>query len=153
MSFQLVPQPKPRPKILDKRDEQRELDAYQRRVNAAVDARDQKRCRCCGRRGNPYALTALGKIHRAHIKDASLGGAYEDWNLLSLCWLCHALVHRKLLWILGTDANQRIGFEIAGAIVADIFGTNVLPGACPDREVGGGTRGKADADREGYRGD
>jgi hypothetical protein len=36
-------------------------------------------------------------------------------------------LHAKRLWILDTDANQRIGFEIAGAIVADIFGTNALP--------------------------
>jgi hypothetical protein len=119
--------PKPRPRILDKRDLQRQLDAHKRRVNAAVDARDQKRCRCCGRRGNPYALTALGKIHRAHIQDASLVGPYEPWNLISLCWICHAYLHAKRLWILDTDANQRIGFEIAGANVADIFGTNALP--------------------------
>lgn len=122
------PQPKPRPRVLEKRDDKRERDAHERRVNAAVDARDGKRCRCCGRRGDPTATTTLGRIHRAHIRDASVGGPYESWNLVSLCWLCHALEHAKKLWILGTNADRRIEFEIHEAAVVEVFGSRLLPG-------------------------
>lgn len=105
-----------------------------RAVNAQVDARDGKRCRCCGRRGDPNATTTLGRIHRAHIRDASRGGPYEAWNLCSLCWLCHALEHAKQLWFVGVDASDRradgqfeLAFELHEAAVVEIFGTRALP--------------------------
>jgi len=122
-----APQPKPRPRIFDAREDQREADRQKRAVYAEVDARDQKRCQCCGRRGNPEALTTLGKIHRAHIRDASRGGALTAGNLVSLCAWCHSLVHAKQLWIVGTDANAGVTFEIHEAAVVEIFGVKQLP--------------------------
>jgi hypothetical protein len=119
--------PKPRPRVLDKRDEKRERDANERRVFAEVDARDQRRCRCCGRQGDPNATTLLGRIHRHHIRYRSKGGFDEPRNLLSLCAVCHALEHAGQLAIIGTDANERIGFEIHEAAVVEVFGRKVLP--------------------------
>lgn len=120
--------PKPRPRALDKQARQRDREAHVRQVNAAVDMRDGKRCRCCGRRGDPNATTTLGRIHRAHIQDASCSGAYELSNLCSLCWICHALEHAKQLWFAGEDANDlAMPFEIHEAAVVEIFGARPLP--------------------------
>lgn len=127
MSLPFHPQPKPLPRVLGKRDDKRERESHERKVNAEVDARDQKRCRCCRRKGNPNALTALGRIHRAHIRDASRGGPYESFNLASLCWMCHALEHAKQLHFLGHDANARLEFDIHEAAVVEVFGTRELP--------------------------
>lgn len=123
----LPPIEKPRPRVLDRIEEDRDIERQKRAAYAEVDARDQKRCRCCGRKGNPYALTALGKIHRAHIRDASRGGPMEAWNLVSLCWICHAIEHAKQLFIIGTNANKLIRFEIKEAAVVEAFGTRELP--------------------------
>lgn len=120
--------PKPRPRIFDQIADERESERLKREVYAEVDARDQKRCRCCGRKGNPYAITAIGRIHRAHIRDASRGGEMAAWNLCSLCWICHALEHAKQIFFIGTDARSpRLGFEIHEAAVLDVFGTKPLP--------------------------
>lgn len=128
MAFHLCPQPKPTPRVIVKHKAQKTDDAHERAVKAEVDRRDGKRCRCCTRRGNPEALTTIGKIHRAHIQDASRSGPYEAWNLCSLCWICHSLEHAKQLWFVGTDANElTLGFEIHEAAVVEVFGTSTLP--------------------------
>lgn len=118
---------KPRPRILNKRDDAREAEREKRAVYAEIDARDQKRCRVCGRKGNPYATTALGKIHRAHIQDASRGGPLSAANLFSACWICHAFIHAKQLFVIGTNADKRLTFEIDERAVLDVFGTKELP--------------------------
>ena len=118
---------KPRPEILDKRDSQRDAERHERAVYAEVDARDLKRCRICMRRGNPYAVDALGRIHRCHIKDASRGGEFAARNIFSGCWICHSLIHAKQVFVLGTNANARLEFEIEEAAVIDVFGTRPVP--------------------------
>lgn len=124
----MPPLEKPRPRVLDKRDDKRDTDRIKREVYADVDERDGRRCRCCGRKGNPDALTALGKIHRAHIQDASKLGEMSAKNLCSLCWICHALEHAKQLHFIGTNANRpSLGFEIDEAAVVEVFGTRTLP--------------------------
>lgn len=123
--------PKDTPSIIDKINDGREAKRVKREVYKAVDERDERTCRCCGRRGNPNAKTALGRIHRAHIQDASLLGPMATANILSLCWVCHVLEHAKQLFIIGTDADtrgaDRITFEILEAAVVHVFGTRVLP--------------------------
>lgn len=119
--------PKPRPRIFDKIQQEREAERIKREVYAEVDARDGKQCRCCGRRGNPYATTALERIHRAHIVDASRGGEITADNLVSLCALCHALEHAKQLYFVGSHAGPRLRFEIDEAAVVEVFGNRPLP--------------------------
>lgn len=121
------PIPKPRPRVLDKRDDSREADRLKRAVYAEIDARDQKRCRVCGRRGNPYATEALGRIHRCHIKNASAGGEMSSRNLFSGCWICHALIHAKQLFVIGRNAWKDLRFEIDERAVLDVFGARELP--------------------------
>lgn len=111
-------------RIAAKRQRTRDEDAHERKVNAEVDARDKGRCRCCGRRGNP---DALGRLHRAHIIDASLGGPYTPENLCTLCSDCHAAEHAKQLHFVGTNANERIEFEVEEAAVVAIFSYRTLP--------------------------
>lgn len=117
---------KPLPKAIEK-ERAAKVDArVKREVDAEVDARDGKRCRCCGRRGNPNAMTTLGKIHRAHIKDASLIGAYIPKNLCSLCWICHALEHAKALFFKGKNANRfPMKFEVKESVVGEVFGRDI----------------------------
>lgn len=114
----LNPQPRSRPRIFDKRDEKREAEQIRRAVYAAVDARDQRRCRCCGRRE---------KLHHHHLTFRSKGGQDTTQNLVTLDALCHALLHARQLWILGKDADTRLSFHIDEAAVVDLFGTRQVP--------------------------
>jgi 5-methylcytosine-specific restriction endonuclease McrA len=103
--------PKPRPKVLDKRDEKRDRDANERRVNAEVDARDKYRCRACGKPADPKSTDPLRRGHRHHLKFRSRGGQDSTANMLLLCAEDHALVHAYRLFIIGTDANEQLRFE------------------------------------------
>jgi hypothetical protein len=111
-------QPKGRPSIFDKRDVKRDREAVRRSVYAAVDARDERACRCCGRRE---------KLHHHHLTYRSKGGGDETSNVLLLCQFCHALLHARQLWILGKNADRRLTFEITEAAVVDLFGVKELP--------------------------
>lgn len=116
MSFLL---PKPRPQIFDKRDQKREQEQQRRSVYAQVDARDGRACRCCGRRE---------KLHHHHLTFRSRGGGDETSNVALLCQFCHALLHARQLWIIGTNADSaRLSFEIHEAAVVDLFGAKELP--------------------------
>ncbi len=53
----------------------------QRKVRAAVIARDGHRCRSCARPG-PL------EVHH-HLESFARGGAYVPENLLALCHACH----------------------------------------------------------------
>ena len=114
----ITPQPKGRPAIFDKRDVKRDRESIRRSVYAAVDARDERQCRCCGRRE---------KLHHHHLTFRSKGGGDCVENVLLLCVLCHALLHARQLWIFGKDACRRISFEIHEAAVVDLFGTKPVP--------------------------
>lgn len=109
--------PKPRAAFFDKRDAARDKERAKRSAYAAVDARDQHRCRCCGKRAT----------HKHHIRFRSKGGEDASANLVSLDAGCHALIHARQLWIVGSNADKRLVFEIHEAAVVDVFGTKSLP--------------------------
>jgi hypothetical protein len=45
-----------------------------------------------------------------------------------LCAYCHALIHARQLWIIGTNADSaKLSFEIHEAAVIDLFGSKTLP--------------------------
>jgi hypothetical protein len=114
--------PKPRPAIFDKRDRLRERERVQQSVSAAVNERDGYACRCCGRqKGRGITL------HRHHLTYRSRGGPDSTENECLVCALCHALIHARQLWVLGTDADTVLRFEIDEAAVVEIFGTRELP--------------------------
>ncbi len=118
----IVPQPKTRPAIFDKRDLQRERERIAQAVRAAVDERDGHACRCCGRqKGRGIAM------HRHHLTFRSRGGQDTTQNECLVCALCHALIHARQLHIFGKDADKRLTFEIHEAAVVDIFGSRELP--------------------------
>lgn len=54
-------------------------------MRATVIERDRSRCRRCAR--------GTG-LHVHHIVLRSHGGPSEEWNLITLCFACHELVHR-----------------------------------------------------------
>jgi hypothetical protein len=111
-------QPKGRPAIFDKRDLSREKDQRRRSVYLAVDRRDERACRCCGRRE---------KLHHHHLIFRSRQGEDAPENILLLCAFCHALLHARQLWILGKNADRRLTFEVHEAAVVDLFGTKPVP--------------------------
>ena len=127
MALPFYPQAKPRHRHLDTIDDARTVAKHKREVYAEVDERDGRRCRCCGRKGNPHAVGVLGKIHRCHIHDAGTLGPMSARNLCSLCSTCAALETAKQLFFVGTNANRPMKFEVMDAAVEEIFGDRELP--------------------------
>jgi hypothetical protein len=111
-------QPRPRPAVFDKRDERRDRERIRRSVYAAVSARDEHRCRCCGRKES---------LHHHHLVFRSKQGGDTTENVLLLCVLCHALLHARQLWILGKNADKRLTFELHERAVVDLFGVRPVP--------------------------
>lgn len=118
MAFPLVPQPRPRARIFTKRDAKRERTNTQRAVWLAVSIRDRHRCRCCGRSDG---------LHHHHIQYRSRGGGDTTENTVLTCAFCHALIHTRQLWIVGTNADRQLRFELHERAVVDLFGTKELP--------------------------
>src|SRR4051812_15155013 len=81
--------PKGKPHAISAEEQARAAARHQRQVYKHVDVRDGKQCTCCGRAGNPYAKTTLGKLHHEHMQELSLGGATSKENVTLLCWICH----------------------------------------------------------------
>lgn len=127
--------PKPRPRVLTQRDRQREHEAHARELAKQVALRDGSRCRCCGREGRYDGTVAARALHKHHLVYRSRGGQESRRNLISLCAVCHALIHARQLWPLDTDADRLVRFEIHEAAVVDVFGTRPLPAHV--RMVGG----------------
>lgn len=111
-------QPRPRPRVLDKRDDKREIAATEQRVRHAVQVRDEHACRCCGRKES---------LHLHHLTYRSRGGKWTTENIVLLCVFCHALLHARQLWILGKNADKRLTFELHEAAVVDLFGNKTVP--------------------------
>ena len=95
------PQPKPASRVLVKRAKKAEAESNWRKVVKAVNARDGYKCRVCGKRCNPEAVTLLEKGHHHHIVYRSAGGEDTTANLVTLCVLCHDAEHRHELKIEG----------------------------------------------------
>jgi 5-methylcytosine-specific restriction endonuclease McrA len=89
--------PKPRAKALDADDQAKADRQHDITVYHDVDVRDKRQCTCCGRRGNPYATTTLGKLHHDHLQGGSGQRITETWNVALLCWICHEYKTANLL--------------------------------------------------------
>lgn len=89
--------------------EQKALNAKRwRAVCKAVDARDKRTCRCCGKATDPNVMGLL-RGHRHHIVYRSAGGQDDSANIVTLCARCHADVHINRMRIEG-NANESLVF-------------------------------------------
>lgn len=111
-------QPRPRPRVFDKRESARDKLTKLRSVYAIVSERDKRQCRCCGRKDG---------LHHHHVVWRSMGGKDTRENLVLLCAGCHGLVHARQIGIEGSNADERLIFEIHEAAVKDVFGNKVVP--------------------------
>lgn len=66
-----------------------------------VDKRDRGRCRVCGRRCDPKALSMTDRAERHHIVYRSAGGEDYSHNVVTLCAFCHADQHAGRLDVRG----------------------------------------------------
>ncbi len=67
-----------------------------RRVCAAVDRRDGRVCRVCGR-----AMVDAEPLHHHHIQPRSLGGLHRTENLIVVDGVCHSSIHDKRVTVTG----------------------------------------------------
>ena len=74
-------------------------------VYAAVDRRDQGRCRVCHRRCQ-LGSTFADRAERHHVRPKSLGGPDATWNLATVCVDCHEARHKKGTLRISGDADE-----------------------------------------------
>jgi 5-methylcytosine-specific restriction endonuclease McrA len=103
--FPLVPQPKTKPKLLEKRAVKADEGKAWRKARIVVLDRDKHVCRACG---SKHGLD----VH--HVVMRSLGGSDEPENLIALCRECHQSVHGHVLKLRPLYANnpqKNVDFE------------------------------------------
>jgi hypothetical protein len=126
-----VPKPSKFDRVAQKRRDKLDEDAAWVALCKAVDLRDKRECRCCGRSGKvDGAASVLERLHRHHIQYRSASGEDTLENVLILCSFCHLAEHAGQLTLIGTNANEVIDFEIVEAAVVHIFGRQELPKHC-----------------------
>ena len=91
--------PKPKPRIVVKRERRATLAQAMQAVRAAVWRRDQGRCRACARRAH--------QLYRVQFR--SQNGRWTTANCIALCRACHQDVHARILRIMGSNADDRAG--------------------------------------------
>jgi hypothetical protein len=111
-------------------------------LRQSILARDDYSCLHCGARGVEL------QVH--HITLESKGGKHEPANLMSLCRLCHELVHEGYLIITGTAPHglvftDRMGRSVAPSASA---GTSIPPHAAAEGSESG-PRGPLSEDTKG----
>ena len=88
------PQPKPAPRLLERRQRAADKGLHWREVQAVVRAHEHGRCVVCGKPGH--------EVH--HVVYRSHGGRDVPDNLALLCVRCHEDAHAKLITL--TRARQ-----------------------------------------------
>lgn len=86
------PVPKGTPRVVDRIAQKAALALQERICRKAVKARDQGKCRVCGRPAT--------ELH--HLQKRSQGGKWTEANIVSLCQTCHRFEHAALLRISGS---------------------------------------------------
>jgi 5-methylcytosine-specific restriction endonuclease McrA len=94
----------------DKAKEERDELAHEREVYKAVDLRDRKRCRACGRKSNPNGVGLLDRAHHHHVIYRSAGGPTETWNVALICASCHDEEHVKRTLQIEGNADEGLTF-------------------------------------------
>jgi hypothetical protein len=107
------------PRVLADKADERQSKAERAVVRKQVNERDERQCRCCGSRCN---------LHQHHMTYRSRGGADTTANLLTLCAVCHGLEHvSRQLFVIGTNADVKVRFEILEPVVAEVFKGRPVP--------------------------
>lgn len=76
-------------------------------AHKAVDARDDGRCRVCGRRCSPKALALVDRAERHHMLRRRYEGAHVSANLVTLCQSCHQQIHSEGVLCVSGNADLR----------------------------------------------
>ena len=106
--------PKGQSRFASKKARKDAEEAHRRKVYAAVDKRDGRACRLCGRKTNPEATGLLDRGHRHHLQYRSKGGMDTTDNLITLCAACHAGVHDGRIRMDGdADVHRGVSVEVA----------------------------------------
>lgn len=92
------------------RERQAAEDHQWRECCKAVDHRDKRTCRACGRKSNPEAIGLTKRGHRHHLVLRSAGGEDVPSNVVTLCFSCHDDVHVKRTLQVEGDANEALAF-------------------------------------------
>lgn len=108
-------------RTFDQQTEVRAAKAHELEVYRHVDERDGRKCTCCGRRGNPYAKTLLGKLHHDHIKERSLLGPTEAWNIALLCSQCHEFKRLQEITPHGDPEKGTLRYTVTAKAAKVIF--------------------------------
>ena len=111
----LLPPGSPLPKTVggktraqEKRERDTADDRQQREVYRLVDARDEGRCRVCGRRVTPFAVDSRERAEHNHIILRSRGGEDSTANVHLICASrCHDDIHRRGILRVSGDADAR----------------------------------------------
>lgn len=92
-------------------DEKSARMAQERRTlqeaHKVVDARDGGRCRVCGRRCSPRALSLVDRAERHHMVSRRYDNTHTSANLLTLCKGCHDQIHVLGVLHVSGDADLR----------------------------------------------
>ena len=86
-----APQPKPRPRILDRVAYKLERDRRAAAFKAAVWKRDESRCRACGKRVRRTLelVPDQGQVHHRRGRNVAPEDRYNVDRALLLCATCH----------------------------------------------------------------
>jgi hypothetical protein len=99
----------------------------EQQVYHQVDVRDERRCRCCSRRGSPRATSLLQKLHHDHILERSLGGATTTANVCLLCARCHEFKTSHVIEPEGNPDTGTLTFTMPRAVAHEIFKGRRIP--------------------------
>lgn len=113
--------PKKRAKALEDEAQARTDRQHQIVVYHDVDVRDRRQCTCCGRRGNPYAMTTLGKLHHDHLQGGSGRRMTQSSNVVLLCWICHEFKTANQITPHGNPDKGTLRYDVEASAAKVIF--------------------------------
>lgn len=117
MTFPLVPQPRPAPRVIARLAKRRRVTRMDRIEKEAVRTRDRECCRVCGR--------ASREVHERLFK--SLGGVACAANSLVLCRKCHQYAQGHAIQVRGVRCDLVLSFAMSQAVAHDVFRGRAVP--------------------------
>ena len=117
---------KPEPRARTRAKTVKARESAEDRVYRLVDQRDKGRCRLTGRRGDPYSVDPLDRLHHHHIVERSRGGETSTSNIVSVHRTVHDLIHESRVHVVG-DADEQLTWTIKADAVLEAFGRKRVP--------------------------